>query len=42
MPENKNAVRAWCHVAGWHLEIISKAQTRCTLIIELDLKGNLP
>jgi hypothetical protein len=24
------------------LEILSKASTRCTLIIELDLKGNLP
>lgn len=42
VPENKNAVRGCVHLAGWHLEILSKASTRCTLIIELDLKGNLP
>jgi hypothetical protein len=41
-PENKNAVRGWCFNGGWHLEVLGKTKTRCTLILELELNGSLP
>jgi len=29
-------------MGGWHLEKLGENETRCTLILELDLKGSIP
>jgi len=44
VPETKKNIRGECHVGGWTLEPLpeDKNKTRLTLMIELDLKGNLP
>lgn len=44
MPAKKNPIRGECYVGGWYLEPLKedKNKTRLTLLIELDLKGNLP
>lgn len=40
-PENKKYIRGECHVGGWLLEPQAGNKTKMTLMVELDLKGNL-
>jgi len=42
VPEDKGAVRASVAFGGWKLEPIGPKKTLCTVIAEIDLKGNIP
>ena len=37
----KKTIRGVIHVGGWHLDPISRFQTRVTRILEVDMKGSL-
>ena len=41
-PESNEAVRGWVYVGGWYLENLGENQCRATLILEMNLKGNVP
>jgi hypothetical protein len=42
-PEDKNkAIRGTVLVGGWYCQKISETETRVTLILEMNLMGNLP
>lgn len=44
VPEKKNPIRGECYVGGWSMEPVNgdKNKSKLTLMIELDLKGNIP
>jgi hypothetical protein len=42
VPEKKSPIRGSCHIGGWSMEPVEGNKTRLTLVLEIDLKGNLP
>lgn len=41
VPKVKDVTRGKLHLGGWYLEKLSENETRATLILELDIKGNI-
>jgi len=39
IPTNSKVVRGFLHVGGWYLQPISENETKCSLMLEMDLKG---
>ena len=40
--DNDKATRGFMHVGGWLLENVGEKETRANLLIEMDLRGNIP